>query len=126
MLDLQPLLCTLTKISDGRILQETASSFSEGDLHQVSIPILAANPGDGTDQTLRRYAKDWVKKQGAFNVESKFQPLKGKSWIDDEGKETPLHGLIELTWWPQPALTEHEKWEREKREYRKLRRANTD
>tara|TARA_R110002126_G_scaffold100926_1_gene232727 strand:- start:4 stop:384 length:381 start_codon:yes stop_codon:yes gene_type:complete len=126
MLDIQPLLCTLTKISDGRVLERTATVVSEGDLHQVTIPILAANPADATDQTLRRYAKDWVKKQGAFNVESRFQPLKGKSWFDDEGKGTPLHGLIELTWWPQPDLSDFEKWEREKHANMKRRRASSD
>ena len=108
-------------VSGKRIIPAIAESAEEGDLCQASIPISAENPADKTDQALRRYSKDWIKKKGRFNVEAKFQAMKGKSWYDDDGKETPLHGLIVLTWWPQPELSEFDKWEREKAERRKDR-----
>ena len=122
MLNLQPLLTTLAKVSGDRILPVLGESSEEGDLCQASIPIIHENPADKTDIALRRYSKDWIRKQGAFSVEVKFQPMRGKSWFDDEGKETPLCGLIILTWWPQPELTEHEKWEREKNERLQMRK----
>jgi len=121
MLDLKPLLTTLARVSGERILPVLADSTEEGDLCQASIPVRAENPADKADQALRRYAKDWIKKQGRFNVEAKFQPVKNKSWYDDENNETPLTGLIVLTWWPQPELSDFDKWEREKAERRRQR-----
>lgn len=122
MLDLQELLTTLAKVSGDRILPVVADSTEEGDLCIVSIPVKMENPADKTDQALRRYSKDWIKKQGSFNVESRFQPLKNQAWYDDDGnQECFVIGLIVLTWWPQPELSEFEKWEREKAERRRLR-----
>lgn len=121
MLDLKMLLTTLARVSGERVLPVLVDPTEEGDLCQVSIPVTAENPADKADQALRRYSKDWIKKQGRFNVEAKFQPLKNKSWFDDEGKETPLVGLIVLTWWPQPELSEFDKWEREKAERKRQR-----
>lgn len=121
MLDLKPVLSTLSKITNGRILPEF-SVTSEGDLHQATIPVSDANPGDDTDQALRRYARDWIKKQGRYSVEAKFQKFKPsdhKVWQHDDGKETRLHGAIILTWWPQPELSDFEQLERMQRERRR-------
>jgi hypothetical protein len=115
MLELQKLLTTLAKISDERVLPVADTDIKEGDFRRVTIPVQRENPGDKTDQTLRRYAKDWIKKQGSFNVECRFQPLpSGAIYTAPDGKQCPVSGVIDLSWWPQPELSEYEKWEREK------------
>jgi hypothetical protein len=121
MLDLKPVLTTLSKITDQRILPECVVT-SEGDLHQATIPVAGTNPGDETDQAMRRYARDWVKKQGKYSVEVKFQKFKPsdkKVWQYDDGRETPIVGAIILTWWPQPELSDFEVLERMQRERRR-------
>lgn len=121
MLNLDSLLTTLAKVSGDRILPVLAESTEEGDLCQVKVPVRLENPADKADMALRKYSRDWIKKQGKFNVEAKYQALQNQSWFEDDGTEIPLVGLLVLTWWPQPELTEFEKWEREKAERRRQR-----
>tara|TARA_R110002126_G_scaffold416_11_gene2847 strand:+ start:130 stop:510 length:381 start_codon:yes stop_codon:yes gene_type:complete len=115
MLELQSLLTTLSKVSGERILPECGDKVEEGDLCRVSIPVLGENFGDSTDAVLRRYAKDWVKKQGRFNVEATFRKAKTSiTWESDDGTKTPLYGVIILSWWPRPPSSERDDWERDK------------
>ena len=60
MLDLKPLLSTLSKVSAGRVV-EWAEHTVEGDLQQARIPVKFVDETDKTDSFLRRYAKDWQK-----------------------------------------------------------------
>ena len=107
MLDLKPLLQTLSKVSLGRILPKSQET-EEDDLCQAMIPITRPNPAEKTEQTLRRYAKDWVKRRGDFAAEAKFQKAEGdfRFWRDEDGTETPLYGILVLTWWKAPPKEE--------------------
>ena len=97
MLDLKPLLQTLSKMSVGRILAESETTESEG-LCQARIPVASPNPADRKDVVMRKYAQDWVKQHGDYAAEAKFESALGKSWYDDK-EEIPLYGIIVLTWW---------------------------
>jgi hypothetical protein len=115
ILDVTPLLQTLSKLSSGRILPVVAEHTTEGDLTRVTIPVREVNPADRTDRAMRQYASDWIRKHGKFTVDARYQKLVWQSWFDDSGAATPLAGVIVLQWWPQPELTEMEQWERESR-----------
>jgi hypothetical protein len=97
VLDLKPLLQTLSKMSVGRILAESETTESD-DLCQARIPVASPNPADRKDVVMRKYAQDWVKQRGDFTVEARFESAIGKSWYDDK-EEIPLYGIIVLTWW---------------------------
>lgn len=113
MLDLKPLLSTLSKVSVNRVLPEFML-VHEDDLYIATIPVVRENPGDRTDKALRRYARDWIRKQGSFSVEDafeKFKPEHRVCWDHDDGSKTPIAGAIRLTWWERPALSDREKLE---------------
>ena len=113
MLDLKPLLTTLSKVSGNRVLPDF-SLVHEGDLYIVTIPVQTENSGDRTDRALRKYARDWVRKQGSYSVEDafeKFKPEHRVCWDHDDGTKTPIAGAIRLTYWERPELSPREKLE---------------
>jgi hypothetical protein len=110
MLDLKPLLRTLSKVSAGRVV-EWAEIAEEGDLQMARIPVKFVDDTDKTDTFLRRYAKDWLKGQeGRVAVDTRFQPLRGSEAVftDDDGNTFPICGVLVLRWWPKPELSEQE------------------
>jgi hypothetical protein len=110
MLDLKPLLRTLSKVSAGRVV-EWAEHTAADDLHSARIPVKFVDETDKTDAALRRYAKDWLKKrEDRVAVDTRFQPLRGAeaTFTDDEGNTFPICGVILLRWWPKPELSEKE------------------
>jgi len=121
MLDVAPLLITLCKVSGQRVIPDTFDVMEDKDFSQVSIPVGAPNLADRTEQALRKYSKDWIRKQGRNTVDAKYLPCRGRSWYDDDGTETPLSGIIILSWWPKPELTELEQWEKDKYRRKKER-----
>lgn len=95
---------------------DVAEERTEDDLKQATIPVLSPCPGDESDQALRRYAKDWIRKQGRYSVEAKFHKFKPSeriAWKYDDGTEDLLYGAIVLTWWDRPELTADERQELE-------------
>lgn len=113
MLDLKPLLNTLSKVSGNRVLPDFAL-VHEDDIYIATIPVQRENPGDRADRALRKYARDWVRKQGNFSVEDafeKFKPEQRVCWDHDDGRQTPIAGAIRLTWWKRPELSDREKLE---------------
>jgi hypothetical protein len=110
MLDLKPLLRTLSKVSAGRVV-EWAEHTEEGDLQMARIPVKFVDDTDRTDTFLRRYAKDWLKGQeNRLAVDTRFQPLQGPEAVftDDAGNTFPICGVLLLRWWPKPELSEQE------------------
>ena len=110
MLDLKPLLSTLSKVSAGRVV-EWAEHTVEGDLQQARIPVKFVDETDKTDSFLRRYAKDWLKgRETRVSVDTRSQALKGPEAVftDDSGSTFPICGVILIRWWPRPELSEQE------------------
>lgn len=104
-----------------------ADAQEEGDLRTATIPVVFELSGDTADQALRKYARDWIRKQGEFSVDARFKKMKNQSWWDDDGKETRICGAIVLTWWPRPKLSDEEKRDLEWRiDLEKRRAANTE
>jgi len=125
LLDLKPLLDTLSKVSAGRIVG-WAEESSADDLHTARIPVKFVDESDKTDTFIRRYAKDWLKKQkGRWAVDTRFQPLQGAEAVftDDDGKSFPICGVILLRWWPKPDLSDEDRKEIEWFAAQKIKRA---
>lgn len=113
MLELKPLLVTLSKVSGNRVLPECTIAH-EDDLYIASIPVQRENPGDKADRALRKYARDWLRKQGDFHVEDAFETFKPEQrvvWDCDDGSKIRLTGAIRLTWWERPPLSDRERLE---------------
>jgi hypothetical protein len=70
---------------------------------------------------LRRFSADWLRTNiKDVSVESRFERVQGLSWYDEKTKEeTPINGLIHLTWWPKPPMSEFEMLKRLQDERRK-------
>tara|TARA_Y100001973_G_scaffold104608_1_gene175022 strand:+ start:26185 stop:26562 length:378 start_codon:yes stop_codon:yes gene_type:complete len=118
MLDLQPLLDTLSKISGERVLPYVQHT-QEGDLQIARIPVQDVNPGDKTDLALRRFSIDWLKMQVEnVGVEAKFEMLPaGTSYYTDE-KEVPVRASINITWWPKKPEPELEQLKRQQKNWK--------
>jgi hypothetical protein len=126
-MDLQPLLRTLTTLTDGRVV-DWAERTSEGDLHIARIPVRFVESSDRTDQALRRYCKDWIRGQSKeLAVDARFQPLSGQEAIFHDDRKEPhqtftICGVLVLKWWPRPELPDMEKWKEEAEARRRFRR----
>lgn len=112
VIDLDPLLETLNKLSDGRILR-AAEITHEGEFTRARIPVRMPNPGDKTDLALRRYAADWVRLRcKEHSVDTKYEKLPpGTSYYKD-GEEFRVMATITLSWWPRPELPDFEQLKR--------------
>jgi hypothetical protein len=116
VLNVKPLLETLSKVSDGRVLN-CAEMKEEGTLCQIKIPVQEVNPGDKTDKALRRYASDWLKlRKKDIGVEAKFELLQaGITWDDDNGTCIPVAAAITVSWWPRPPVPELEQYRKDRK-----------
>jgi len=113
-LNLQPLLETLSRVSDGRVLS-VAEEIAEGDFHSAKIPVREVLPSDLQETALRRFARDWVRRKlKDVGVDARLEKLPaGAGWEDDEGKVTPVQAAIILSWWPRPPEPLFDRWKRE-------------
>lgn len=92
----------------GRVLPY-AEIATEGDLTIVKIPVGRHNPADKSDVALRRYAADWLRKTFTnVGVDHRFEKVQNLSWHADDGTQTLMIGIIYLTWWKRPEMTEFE------------------
>lgn len=77
------------------------------------IPVVELSPDEPSYKTVRRYAKDWVRRRRPdLAVECTLQKLEKSNnpvYEDPDGVKHPLVALLKLTWWPRPPpLTELE------------------
>ena len=108
VLDIDPLLETLHKLSDGRVLR-AAELQEEGDFTRIRIPVKAVNTGDKADLALRRYAADWVRtRMKDHSVDTKFEKLPVGTSFYKDGKEERVIATLTLSWWPRPPLPDFE------------------
>jgi len=109
-MNLEPLLQTLSKITAGRIVP-WADVEEVGDLCMARIPVRFVEASDKTETFIRRYVKDWLKKQQErLAVDTRFLPMRGPEAVftDDEGITFPIAGVLHIRWWPKPELSEQE------------------
>ena len=121
-IELQPLLDTLHKISAGRVLNAAMLS-SEGDFSKAEVPVQEPNPGDKKDMTLRKYAKDWLRRQSnEIGIDVRFESLPPRtSFYDSKGREVPVMGVIVLSWWPRKETTELEELAEQQKKWKGTR-----
>jgi hypothetical protein len=99
---LEPLLETLGKITDGRIIPE-AHYTSVDDYNEAQIPIIRFEPEDRSETTLKRFAADWFRKRHEkFRVETRVRKFKGGAVWNDK---TPVEGALIISWWTRPKST---------------------
>lgn len=112
VIDLDPLLETLNKLSGGRVLR-AAEIIHEGEFTRARIPVRLLNTGDKVDIALRRYASDWVKLRCPNHAsDTRFEKLPAGTSYFQGGKETPITGAIVLSWWPRPEVPDFEQIKR--------------
>jgi len=106
---LDSLLRSLASVSGGRILPHCEQT-TEDDVTKVLIPVARQNSGDMKDVAMRRFAKDWVKRNapGRVGVEARFVELGVGVSFYHAGEEYPVVAQIEITWWAKPEKSEDE------------------
>lgn len=110
----------------GRLLPH-ADITTEGELTIAKIPVASHNPADKTDVALRRFSADWIRKSFKnVSVDHKFEKVSGLSWHDDDKKETPIVGIIYLTWWQKPEMSEFEMLKRLQDDRRRAARSDSE
>lgn len=125
-MELKPLLDTLNKVSMGRVLPH-ADVSTEGEITIAKIPVANHNPADKSDVALRRFSADWLRKElKNISVDHRFEKVSGLSWHNDDGTEVPLVGIIYLTWWQRPEMSEFEVLKRLQEERRKAARTEDE
>lgn len=102
----------MNKLSEGRIVRH-AEIVQEGEFTRARVPVRLLNTGDKVDTALRRYAADWLKLRCPNHAaDTKFEKLPPRTSFFHEGKETPVTGVIVLSWWPRPEIPDHEQIKR--------------
>lgn len=124
-MDIKPLIDTLSKVSEGRVLP-FVDVRKDGDLEIAKVPVRARNDSDKTDLALRRYASDWLKRQAEVSVDTRFEELRGVSWFSDDGTETPIVGALVISWWPRPKMSEFDALKKLQEENRARARRGSD
>ena len=121
-INIQPLLDTLSKLSDGRVPNFSLRS-NDKDLYIAEIPVTEVNTGDRKDSTLRKYAKDWIKTRlDRVHIDTFFVKLpRGTSFFTDEGKEIPVQASIKLSWRVLPKLTGMDELKKQQAEWKGTR-----
>ena len=112
VMELDPLLETLNKLSEGRIVR-AAEIVQEGEFTRVRIPVRLPHAGDKVDVALRRYAADWIRLQRKdVSVDTKYERLPAGVSFFHEGQEIRVTGQIVLSWWPRPEIPDYEQIKR--------------
>jgi len=82
---------------------------TEGELNTAKIPVAKLNTADKSDVALRRFSADWLRKaQKNISVDHRFEKVNGLTWHSEDGTESWLVGIIYLTWWPKPEMSDFE------------------
>lgn len=111
-IDLDPLLETLHKLSEGRIVR-AAEIVHEGEFTRARIPVRTPNPGDKADLALRRYAADWVRLRcKEHSADTKYEKLPPGVSYYKGSEEIRVCAVIVLSWWPRPEIPDFEQIKR--------------
>ena len=106
--DVGPMLNTLSKLTNGRIVQ----GYSEekiGEVTRVFVPVRFIDPDDRVDKISRRYIRDWVKRNVKnVSVEARLKKAEAGTCFHTEEEAISIAAIIEVTWWPRPADGEEE------------------
>ena len=121
-IDLQPLFTTLSKISGDRVIPDCLTSV-EGDITKIQVPVREITPGDKTDSVLRRFAKDWVRRQidDHIGIDARFEKLPPNTAYFYDDKEVPVVAALAITWWPKKPEPELEQLKRQQKEWKGTR-----
>ncbi len=99
--DLTPLLTTLTKISNGRILPG-ADQNEMGETVTIRIPLRGISPGDRKDVQARRLIRSWLRENlpelKNRSITTSFTEVNGNEvvWILPSGEPVPVRALLEV------------------------------
>lgn len=109
VIDLQPLLDTIAKISGDRIIPHLFDE-SEDEFKRFRVPVKERNEGDLKDTVIRRFIKDWLRRKDAnIGVDVRWvQVAPGFAFHGDDGSVTPLVATLDICWWPKRQPTEME------------------
>jgi len=107
-MDLQPLLNDIAGVSGNRVLPFAEYSKS-GEISTARIPVTRVNANDKKDTVIRRFIRDYVKRQDdALAVDARFEDVGPGMAYRRDGKEYPVVGALIVTWWPRAPETEFE------------------
>ncbi len=108
-IDISPLLSSLFNASGGRVLREGVFEV-EDELCKLQVPVREPNPGDLKDTALRRFTKDWLRKNtNAVDIKSLYESLPaGTSFFLKTGEEVPVMGKLNFSWHPRREKTDLE------------------
>lgn len=121
-IDFQPLFTTLSKISGNRVVPDCFISV-EGDITKIQIPVREINPGDKTDSVLRRFAKDWIRRQieDHIGIDARFERLPANTAFFHEDEEVRVVAALTITWWPRKEVPELEQLKRQQKNWKGTR-----